>query len=161
MPATVAVARRARLPARERRRTITDAALEVFAERGYAHASVDEIADRAGITVAVIYRHFPSKEELHRSVLEEQWQAMLSNQRERVFAAPPGIERLRAAYSSYFEWFEAHPLALRFIFRDASGPPAVVEAQEAVARDASDSIASYLLGGSAGVDPGVRIVAEF
>lgn len=149
------------MPAHERRRTILDAALAVFADRGYAHASVDEIAHRAGITVAVIYRHFASKEELHRAVLEEQWQAMLANQRERVFGAPPGIERLRAAYASYFEWFEAHPLALRFVFRDASGPPAVIEAHEAVARDASDSIASYLLGGSARVDPSVRVVAEF
>lgn len=159
--AATATRRRTRLPAVERRRTIVDAALEVFAERGYSHSSVDEIADRAGITVAVIYRHFASKEELHRAVLEEQWQGMLAEQRARVFGAPPGIERLRAAYASYFEWFEAHPLALRFIFREASGPPAVVEAHEAVARDASDSIASYLLGGPARVDPSVRIVAEF
>src|SRR3954471_14204781 len=106
MPATVAVARRARLPAGERRRTIVDAALAVFAERGYAHASVDEIAERAGITVAVIYRHFSSKEELHGAALQEQWEGMLAHQRERVFGAPPGIERLRAAYASYFEWFE-------------------------------------------------------
>lgn len=41
---------------------------------------------------------------------------MLAEQRERVFAAPPGIERLRAAYASYFDGFEAHPLAARFVF---------------------------------------------
>src|SRR5881398_3445581 len=63
----------ARLTAADRRRTILDAALRQFAERGYDGASVDDIAADAGINVAIIYRHFKSKEELHATVLDEQW----------------------------------------------------------------------------------------
>ncbi len=126
---------------------------------------MDDIAARAGITVGIIYRHFCSKEELHRAVLEEQWTGMLEHQRAAVFDARPGRERLRAAYAAYFEWFEAHPLAARLVFRESGGPPAVVEAHEQVSRRASEAIASYLLGapdpGEAGHGHGVALVAEF
>jgi AcrR family transcriptional regulator len=118
------------------------------------------------VTVAVIYRHFESKEDLYRAVLEEQWAGMLAHQRDRVFSSPPGLERLRAAYDAYFEWFESHPLAARLIFREGTGPESVVDAHEAVLERATDAIMSYLLGARAGEsrrtrDPGVQLVAEF
>src|SRR5919199_5843196 len=86
-----------RLSAGHRRRTILEAALALFAQRGYEGASVDDIAAEAGITVAVIYRHFRSKEELHASVLQEQWESLVAFQSQVVFETPPGHERLRVA----------------------------------------------------------------
>jgi AcrR family transcriptional regulator len=44
--------------------TIVAAACELFAERGFAPARVNEIADRVGITGGAIYRHFADKEAL-------------------------------------------------------------------------------------------------
>jgi AcrR family transcriptional regulator len=50
---------------------ILDAALEVFAEKGFAAARMDEVARRAGVTKGTIYLYFPSKEELFKSLVQE------------------------------------------------------------------------------------------
>jgi AcrR family transcriptional regulator len=52
---------RRRLSATDRRAAILDSALQVFSGRGYHAASIDEIAQEAGISKALIYEHFPSK----------------------------------------------------------------------------------------------------
>ena len=63
--------RRKRLSADARRRLIIDAARGVFLENGEAGARLRDIADRAGITEAYLYRYFTSKAELyHAAVLE-------------------------------------------------------------------------------------------
>ena len=55
-----------------RRALIVEAAREVFAEAGYAGASMEEIARRAGITKATLYDHFSSKQALHLWLLDRQ-----------------------------------------------------------------------------------------
>src|SRR5438045_8534002 len=57
-----------RLP-EERPKQILDAALEVFAERGFAAARLEDIAKRAGLSKGTIYLYFPNKEELFREVI--------------------------------------------------------------------------------------------
>ena len=46
------------------RRRLLDAALEVFAERGYASANLDQVAAAAGLTKGAIYSNFASKDDL-------------------------------------------------------------------------------------------------
>jgi AcrR family transcriptional regulator len=155
-----------RLSAADRRRTILDAALRLFAERGYEGASVDDIAAEAGITVAVIYSHFASKEELHATVLQEQWESLLAYQAEVVLETPAGRERLRAAYSSFFEWCEANPLAWRLVFREVGGPPAVVRAHEHILGLLTQAIVALLATEDPAdprlaSEPGIVIVAEY
>jgi len=60
-----------RLPAKERRELIIEAALEVFSERGYEGSTVKKIAERAKINQALIYQHFKNKEDLYKSILEK------------------------------------------------------------------------------------------
>jgi len=60
-----------RLKAAERRATILAVAKVLFADKGYHGVSVDEIAKRLGVSPAVLYQHFPSKEALYESVLNE------------------------------------------------------------------------------------------
>ena len=60
-----------RLPAKERRELIIEAALEVFSERGYEGAAIKKIADRVNINQALIYQHFKNKEDLYKSILEK------------------------------------------------------------------------------------------
>ncbi|MBV9571949.1 MAG: TetR/AcrR family transcriptional regulator [Alphaproteobacteria bacterium] len=50
---------------------ILDAALAVFAERGFAAARMDEVARRAGVTKGTIYLYFSSKEELFKSLIRQ------------------------------------------------------------------------------------------
>ncbi|MGP3978926.1 ScbR family autoregulator-binding transcription factor [Streptomyces sp. 8N114] len=54
------------------RRAVLEAAAEVFAEHGYAAATVADILARAGVTKGALYFHFDSKEALAKGVLEEQ-----------------------------------------------------------------------------------------
>ena len=64
----MAVERRRRMPAAQRREVILAAAEETFARCGYHGASLDDIAHGAGVSKALIYEHFASKRELHASL---------------------------------------------------------------------------------------------
>ncbi|MGC2696657.1 MAG: TetR/AcrR family transcriptional regulator [Candidatus Angelobacter sp.] len=60
-----------RLSAIDRRRQIIRAASGLFARRGYRGTTTREIAERAGINEALLFRHFPSKEKLYWAIVEE------------------------------------------------------------------------------------------
>lgn len=60
-----------RLQASERRASILAVAKVLFADKGYHGVSVDEIATRLAVSPAVLYRHFPSKQDLYEAVLSE------------------------------------------------------------------------------------------
>ncbi len=59
-----------RMKAAERRASILAVAKVLFADKGFHAVSVDEIARRVGVSPAVLYQHFSSKEELYEAVLE-------------------------------------------------------------------------------------------
>ena len=61
-----------RLSALDRRRQIIRTASTLFARRGYRGTTTREIAERAGINEALLFRHFPSKEKLYWTIIEEQ-----------------------------------------------------------------------------------------
>src|SRR5215203_59094 len=56
----------------ERAALILDIAQDVFADKGYYDASIDEIAARAGIAKGTVYLHFSSKEDLLVALVEQQ-----------------------------------------------------------------------------------------
>ena len=62
--------RHGRVPREVRRRQLVELGEELFAERGFAKASMDELARRAGVTKPVIYELFGSKEGLFNACLE-------------------------------------------------------------------------------------------
>jgi AcrR family transcriptional regulator len=57
-----------RLSAEERREAIVKAALPLFARKGFANATTRELAEAAGVSEALIYKHFPSKESLYAEI---------------------------------------------------------------------------------------------
>ena len=59
------------LPREERRDAILRAAATAFARTGFAATSMEDVAAACGITKLIVYRHFESKEELYRAVLEQ------------------------------------------------------------------------------------------
>ena len=59
------------LPRHERRDSILRAAATAFAHAGFAETSMEDVAAAAGITKLIVYRHFGSKEDLYRAVLEQ------------------------------------------------------------------------------------------
>jgi AcrR family transcriptional regulator len=67
-PAAPASGRRLRRP--ERREQLLAAATQAFARTGFAATSLDDIAEEAGISRVLLYRHFESKADLYRAVLD-------------------------------------------------------------------------------------------
>lgn len=61
-----------RLRRNERREQILAAATRAFARSGFAATSLDDIAAEAGVSRVILYRHFESKTELYRAVLERE-----------------------------------------------------------------------------------------
>lgn len=59
-----------RMKAPERRASILAVAKVLFADKGFHAVSVDEIARRVGVSPAVLYQHFASKEALYEAVLD-------------------------------------------------------------------------------------------
>lgn len=60
-----------RLKASERKAVILAVAKVLFSDKGYHGVAVDEIARRVGVSPAILYRHFPSKEALYEEVLNQ------------------------------------------------------------------------------------------
>ena len=61
----------------DKRRLILDAAVRVFATRGFHHCRVSDVADEAGVAYGLVYHYFDSKEEILNTLFRERWQIML------------------------------------------------------------------------------------
>lgn len=59
-----------RLPASDRRRQLLETALDFFSRRGFEGTTTKEIAAAAGVTEAIIFRHFPNKQALYNAVID-------------------------------------------------------------------------------------------
>ena len=59
-----------RLSASDRKKQLLEVATRLFAQQGYAGTTTREIASECGVTEAILFRHFPSKEELYWQVIE-------------------------------------------------------------------------------------------
>ena len=60
-----------RLDSDERRQAIVDAAVPLFARKGFSGATTRELAEAAGVSEALLYRHFPSKQLLYSEILQQ------------------------------------------------------------------------------------------
>jgi AcrR family transcriptional regulator len=113
---------RRRLTAQARRAEILDAALQVFSARGYHPSSIDEIAQAAGISKALIYEHFASKEELHVSLIEMHAGELFERVAASAAPGPDASERLEAGLDAVFAFVEERRGAWRMLFREAADP---------------------------------------
>jgi AcrR family transcriptional regulator len=89
------------------RRAILDAATDEFVEKGFAGASVNEIAERANVNKRMLYHYFGKKDELYVAVLERSYTSLRTAQAELKLAdLPPAkaIETLiRFTWDHYLE----------------------------------------------------------
>ena len=113
---------RVRMSAPERRAAILAAAMDVFGTRGYHGASIDDIAQAAGISKALIYEHFASKKDLHASLLDEYAGELFLRLDANAAAGTTGAERLRGGLDAFFGFVEEHREAFRVLLRDVADP---------------------------------------
>ncbi|GAA1898572.1 TetR/AcrR family transcriptional regulator [Asanoa iriomotensis] len=99
---------------------IREQALALFTDRGYAAASLREIADRVGITKASLYYHFPSKQDLLLAVVQPlltQWRDIVTDA-ESGPRTPADVHRiLRRCVDTML----AHRAVANLFLRDAAG----------------------------------------
>jgi AcrR family transcriptional regulator len=142
---------RKRLPAAERREIIEREATEVFAERGYHGAGMDEIARRSGVTPPVVYDHFDSKLDLHRRLLERTRDELLAMWTEQLAGDEPAELRIPRALDAWARYVEGHPYAARMFFQETTGDPEARAVHERVQAEARTALAA-LLGGEPGAE---------
>jgi AcrR family transcriptional regulator len=78
-----------------KRRLLLDAAVRVFARKGYHAARVGDIAEEAGVAYGLLYHYFSSKEEVLRSVFRETWRALIATIESVQQGDDPPREQLR------------------------------------------------------------------
>ena len=90
---------------------IERAAAAVFAARGYHGTTMAQIARASGVTVPVIYDHFPSKVALHRRLLERTSDELLAMWRSALAADVPADGRIPHAIDAWATYVQANPYA--------------------------------------------------
>ena len=79
------------------RQRILDAALSVFARKGFHDTRIDDIADEAESSKGGVYFHFPGKEQLFLALIDEFARLLETRLTESIEAEPRGIRRVEAA----------------------------------------------------------------
>src|SRR5205814_5190895 len=115
--------RKRRLRAEERRESILNAANLVFGQRGYDTVRIDDVAGAAGISKALIYEHFRSKQELYAELMNRAALEML----DRIVSAgsepdAEGVARLERGAAAGFAFVAEQPEAFQMFVRDVTDP---------------------------------------
>lgn len=113
---------RTRLTGAERQRSILEAATEVFAQRGYDGARIDEIAAAAGVSKALIYEHFPGKRELYAQIMRTGTQEHLDRVLQATSSAQGSVEIMERGLGAYLDWVAENPTVWRVIEQEVSDP---------------------------------------
>ncbi|MQA60032.1 MAG: TetR family transcriptional regulator [Actinophytocola sp.] len=111
--------RRGRPPLGDRRQEIIQAAQEILADRGYAHTSMKQIADRAGIAPGLLTYYFPAKQALLLEVVAELEKEFTYNWRAELSVYNGPLERIGEAFDKSIAKWSAQPELFR-IFYDLS-----------------------------------------
>ena len=106
----------ARLNAVARREQLLDVALEVFARAGYHGASMNDVAEAAGVTKPVLYQHFESKRELYRALLDEVGARLLAAITTATAGTTDGREQTELGFRAYFRWVAEDHDAFRLVY---------------------------------------------
>lgn len=99
----------------DKRDAILDAALRLFAERGFYGTAVPLIAEQAGVGAGTIYRYFENKEALVNA-LYQKWKAELFHATtENLPQDVPLRQGFHDAWMRQFEFAHAHPTVMKFL----------------------------------------------
>ncbi|MBF9131330.1 TetR/AcrR family transcriptional regulator [Plantactinospora sp. S1510] len=110
-----------RLPRAVREQQMLDAAVKVFSRRGFHAASMDEIADEAGISKPMVYAYLGSKEELFTACLHREGTRLMEAIVGAVVPDLPFDERLWRGLRAFFRFVGAHRDGWAVLYRQARG----------------------------------------
>jgi AcrR family transcriptional regulator len=136
-----------RMEVDERRRQLLKVGIELFARQAYDELSMRKIAKAAGISHALLYRYFPSKQSYFRAALEQA--AAELGERTAPDPSLPPLEQLAAGLNGFLELVDENALAYRQLLRSLASAPEV----RALIDDVRDSTSARILEGLYGANP--------
>jgi AcrR family transcriptional regulator len=127
-----------RLQVDERRKQLLDAGADLFARHSYDELSMAKIARAVGISKALLYHYFPSKQAYFQATLEQ----AAAELAETVQPNPdlPPIEQLMSSLDAYLGWIERNADAYAKLIASVGAVPEVRELVERVRNETADRI---------------------
>jgi AcrR family transcriptional regulator len=145
-----------RLTADARRRQLFDVALSLFAKHGYAAATMDDIAEAAGVTKPLVYQHFDSKRALYLELMEVFSRELVTRIVKATANAQGPRQQVEQGFAAYFELMVGNEQAFRLLYgRDAPDDPELGESLRRVEETLARAIDSLI---DAGLDPEHRLL---
>lgn len=114
---TIDKEKRVRMSGSERREQLLSISRSLFAEKGYDASSIEEVAQRAGISKPIVYEHFGGKEGLYAVVVDREMQALLGRITSALDADNPRA-MLEQAAEAFLTYIEEQPDGFRTLTRD-------------------------------------------
>lgn len=102
----------------ERCTSILCAALAVFAERGFAEADVQEIADRVGVGKGTVYRQFGNKEQLFLATARHAHDFLVEAVDDAARGIECPLEKMRSAMYAFLRFFDDHPEVVELLIQE-------------------------------------------
>jgi len=127
-----------RMPRAQRREQILEAATRAFARGGFANTGLDAIAAEAGVTPVILYRHFASKADLYREVIE--------SGHARLREATGGHDFDEASIPALIRAAAADPDAFRLLYRYAAREPEFRDMIDTLIDNATEITRRHLAG---------------
>jgi AcrR family transcriptional regulator len=107
---------RSRLPRAERERQMLETAHALFAERGYAAVTMDEVAAAVGVTKPLLYTYFGNKDRLYLACMRPAGDALLKTVVAAIGATSTPTAALRSGIHAFFAFIDADRSAWRVLF---------------------------------------------
>jgi TetR/AcrR family transcriptional regulator, fatty acid metabolism regulator protein len=109
----------------EKRRQILDAAVRVFAHKGFHTSRVGDIAEEAGVAHGLLYHYFESKDQLLETVFHENWAVLLERIRSVEETDEPAVEQLRHVALIILRTWKHEPDVVRVVVREIARTPEI------------------------------------
>lgn len=143
---------RARLDTDARRAQLLALGLDVFSRRPYDEVSIEDLADRAGISKGLLYHYFPTKRDYYAATVREAARQLLSLT-DLPDAMPPAA-RLMEGLSRYLSFVERHAPAYSTLLRGGIGSDAEVAT---VIEETRQALLARVMENVGEVDPVLRM----
>jgi len=109
--------------AEEKRRVILDAAVRVFAHKGFHTSRVGDIAEEAGIAHGLLYHYFSSKDEVLETIFRDNWTLLLDRIHAVEESDEPAREQLGHVAAILLRTWRHEPDVVRVLVREIARSP--------------------------------------
>lgn len=103
------------------RERILEAALDIFARKGYHDTRLDEIVDESHTSKGAIYFHFPNKERLFLALVDQFADLLQRRVTEAIERVPPGMGRVQVALEATLDAFSKYRRPAKILLVQAVG----------------------------------------